>query len=690
MNRLADSQSPYLLQHASNPVDWWPWGQAAFDEAKRRNVPVLLSVGYSACHWCHVMARESFEDEETARLVNADFVAVKVDREERPDVDAVYMEAVQAATGQGGWPMTVFLTPDARPFYFGTYFPPGPRHGMPSFRQVLEGVRTAWTDRREEVDDVAGRISRDLAARTISVDAPRPPGAEEMGAALLGLTRDFDAVRGGFGGAPKFPPSMALEFLLRHHARTGSDGALEMVRVTCEAMRRGGIYDQLGGGFARYSVDAEWVVPHFEKMLYDNALLCRVYAHLWRSTGADEARVVALETADFMVRELGTAEGGFASALDADSEDPQDAAGGHAEGAYYVWTPAQLAEVLGEEDGARAARWFGVTDSGTFEGGASVLRLPEEQPEGEGEAGPGPGAAEGERFEDVRRRLFEARAQRPRPERDDKVVTAWNGLAVAALAETGAYFDRPDLVEAARRAARLLAGPHTHDEGRRLMRTSRDGTPGTSEGVLEDYADVAEGYLTLYAVTGETEWLERAGTLLGTVLERFAAEDGTLYDTADDAERLIRRPQDPTDNAVPSGWNAAAGALLSYAAYTGDHRYREAATRALGVVRELAGRVPRFIGWGLAVGEALLDGPREVAVVGAGAAGEVLHRAALLSSAPGAVVAVGAPGASGAAEVPLLADRGLVDGRPAAYVCRGFVCAAPVTDPEALEAALRT
>ncbi|MDF4253738.1 thioredoxin domain-containing protein [Streptomyces sp. WMMB303] len=673
MNRLAGVTSPYLLQHADNPVDWWPWSTEAFEEARRREVPVLLSVGYASCHWCHVMARESFEDEATARLMNEGFVSVKVDREERPDVDAVYMEAVQAATGQGGWPMTVFLTPDGEPFYFGTYFPPEPRHGMPSFRQILEGVRTAWQDRHDEVADVASRISADLAGRSIRLSGePQPPGAEEMGAALLGLTKDFDARWGGFGGAPKFPPPMVLEFLLRHHARTGSEGALQMASATCEAMARGGIHDQLGGGFARYSVDAEWVVPHFEKMLYDNALLCRVYARLWRATGSEQARDVALRTADFLVRELGTAEGGFASALDADSDDGH---GGHAEGAYYVWTPAQLTEVLGEADGELAAECFHVTEEGTFEGGASVLQLPDRETP----------LLDADRFASVRRRLFEARAERPRPARDDKVVTAWNGLAVAALAETGAWFGRPDLVEAAAGAAALLAEVHTSDAGRRLVRTSRDGVPGSSAGVLEDYGDVAEGYLTLYAVTGEAEWLTRAGALLDTVLERFAGADGALFDTADDAEQLIRRPQDPTDNAVPSGWNAAAAALLTYGAYTGEHRYREAAERALGVVRELAARAPRFLGWGLAAGEALLDGPREVAVVGEEPGG-ALHRAALLSGAPGAVVAVGVPGASG---VPLLRDRGLVDGNPAAYVCRGFVCAAPVTDPEALDAALR-
>jgi len=675
-NRLADETSPYLLQHADNPVDWWPWSEGAFQEARRREVPVLLSVGYASCHWCHVMAHESFEDDETAGYLNDHFVSVKVDREERPDVDSVYMEAVQAATGQGGWPMTVFLTPEAEPFYFGTYFPPAPRHSMPSFRQVLEGVATAWTDRREEVADVAGRIVRDLSARGIRYDQPEPPGPEELAAALLELTRDFDAARGGFGGAPKFPASMALEFLLRHHARTGSDGALEMVQQSCEAMARGGIYDQLAGGFARYSVDAGWVVPHFEKMLYDNALLCRVYAHAWRTTGSDLTRRIALETADFMVRELGTAQGGFASALDADSDDGQ---GRHREGAYYVWTPAELTEALGEQDARWALGYYGVTQEGTFEEGASVLQLPD-----------GEEQSDAARVESVRERLLRVREQRPRPERDDKVVAAWNGLAVAALAETGAYFERPDLIEAASTAAHLLTELHMSADGR-LVRTSRDGAAGPSVGVLEDYADVAEGLLSLYSVTGETSWLERAGVLLETVLGHFTAADGTLYDTADDAEALIRRPQDPTDSATPSGWTAAAQALLSYAAYTGSTRHRDAAETALGIVRALAHRAPRFIGWGLAAAEAALDGPREVAVVGphSDPGTGALHRTALLATAPGAVVAKGEPGSSAGLDVPLLRDRPLLDGRPTAYVCRNFTCDAPTADPEVLERSLR-
>ncbi|WP_042403575.1 thioredoxin domain-containing protein [Streptacidiphilus carbonis] len=670
-NRLAQSTSPYLRQHADNPVGWWEWSAAAFAEARRRDVPILLSVGYSSCHWCHVMAHESFEDAGLAGYLNEHFVAVKVDREERPDVDAVYMEAVQAATGQGGWPMTVFLTPGGEPFYFGTYFPPEPRHGMPSFRQVLEGVAAAWRDRRDEVAEVSARIVADLAGRgdVYGAAGQRPPTAAELRQAAVALGREYDDKRGGFGGAPKFPPSMALEFLLRHHASTGSAEALRMVEGSCAAMARGGIHDQLGGGFARYSVDSEWVVPHFEKMLYDNALLLRVYLHLWRATGSDLARRVTLRTADFLLAELRTPEGGFASALDADSAGPD---GRNHEGAFYAWTPAQLAEALGPEDAVRAAALFGVTAAGTFEGGASVLQLPED-------------CDDAEWFASVRDRLLAARAERPRPARDDKVVAAWNGLAIAALAETGALLERPEYLEAALAAADLLVAVHlTPEPEGRLLRTSRDGRPGANAGVLEDYADTAEGFLALYSVTGDESWLTLSGVLLDTVLSRFTDEaSGALYDTASDAERLIRRPQDPTDNAVPSGWTAAAGALLGYAALTGSERHRTAAERALGVVTALGPRAPRFIGWGLAVAEALVDGPREIAVVGPadhpGTA--ALRRTALLATAPGAVLAVGEPDATA---VPLLTDRPLRDGLPTAYVCRRFSCDAPVTDPVAL------
>ncbi|MEV0495824.1 thioredoxin domain-containing protein [Streptomyces atratus] len=663
-NRLAHASSPYLLQHADNPVDWWQWEPDAFEEASRRNVPVFLSVGYSSCHWCHVMAHESFEDEATAALMNEHFVSVKVDREERPDVDAVYMEAVQAATGQGGWPMSVFMTPDGEPFYFGTYFPPEPRHGMPSFRQVLEGVQSAWTSRREEVGEVAEKITRDLAGRQLDHGAGGLPGEAELAQALLGLTREYDSATGWLGGGDtKFPPSMVIEFLLRHHGRTTSEGALEIAEGLCDAMARSSLFDQLGGGFHRYVLRQRpngALVPHFEKMLYDNALLCRVYAHLWRATGSDLARRVALETADFIVGELRTAEGGFASALDADSED---GGGRHVEGAFYVWTPAQLREALGEQDAVFAAEYFGVTEAGTFEEGASVLQLPRTDD-----------AVDPDRAAGVRARLLAAREERARPGRDDKVVAAWNGLAIAALAETGAYFDRPDLIERATEAADLLVRVHMGDNAR-LSRTSRDGRAGDNAGVLEDYGDVAEGFLALAAVTGEGVWLEFAGFLLDIVLQHFTGEGGQLYDTADDAEQLIRRPQDPTDSATPAGWTAAAGALLSYAAHTGSEAHRAAAESALGVVKALGPRVPRFIGWGLAVAEALLDGPREVAV--AGPVGGALHRTALLGRAPGAVVAAGE---TGGAEFPLLVDRPMADGAPTAYVCRHFVCEAPTTD----------
>jgi len=675
-NRLAQATSPYLLQHADNPVDWWPWEAGAFEEARRRNVPVFLSVGYSACHWCHVLAKESFEDEAVAAYMDAHFVSVKVDREERPDVDAVYMEAVQAATGQGGWPMSVFMTPDGEPFYFGTYFPPEARHGMPSFRQVLEGVHSAWTDRRDEVGEVAEKITRDLAGRELSIAGDGVPTEETQARSLLQLTGDIDPASGWFKGDTKFPPSMVVEFLLRHHARTDSVAAREMAEGLCGAMARSSLYDQAGGGFHRYVLTAQpggALVPHFEKMLYDNALLCRVYAHLWRSTGSDLARRVALETADFMVRELRTNEGGFASAFDADSDDGN---GKHVEGAYYVWTPAQLREVLGEQDAELAADYFGVTEEGTFEEGASVLQLPQSE-----------GVFDAERIASIRARLLEARGERPAPGRDDKVVAAWNGLAVAALAETGAYFDRPDLVEAALGAADLLVRLHL-DEHARLARTSKDGRVGANAGVLEDYADVSEGFLALASVTGEGVWLEFAGFLLDHVLVQFTDEEsGTLYDTAADAEKLIRRPQDPTDNATPSGWSAAAGALLSYAAQTGAEPHRAAAERALGVVKALGPRAPRFIGWGLATAEALLDGPREVAVVGPAddPATKELHRAALLATAPGAVVAVGAPDSD---ELPLLAERLLVSGEPTAYVCRNFTCDAPTTDVDRLREAL--
>jgi hypothetical protein len=674
-NRLAGSTSPYLFQHADNPVDWWPWGDEAFDLARERDVPVLLSVGYAACHWCHVMAHESFEDDATAQYLNQRFVAIKVDREERPDVDAVYMAAVQAMTGQGGWPMTAFLTPAGQPFYAGTYFPPDPRHGMPSFRQVLEAVWQTWTQRRGDVDQAATSIAAEL-GRQSPPAGTAAPDAEGLDAAAQRLATEFDQQHGGFGRAPKFPPSMVLEFLLRHHARTGDAASLEMVETTCDRMARGGIYDQLAGGFARYSVDREWVVPHFEKMLYDNALLLRVYAHLWRSTGSEFAARIARETAEFLLRDLHTPEGGFASSLDADT-----VIGGHSvEGATYVWTPAQLRDVLGETDGRWAADLLGVTESGTFEGAASTLQLRHDPDDRD-------------RWAAVRERLLRARVTRPQPARDDKVVAGWNGLAVAALADAGTLLGEPSWVDAAVACADLLVHLHLDDAGR-MRRVSRAGHPSPHAGLLEDYANAAEGFLELVTATSDPVWLSFAEQMLDVIINRHVATEGGFFDTADDAtdSRLagIRRPQDPTDNATPSGWSAAAGALLTFSAYTGSARHRDAAERALGVYDPLGAEAPRFAGWGLAVAEALAAGPAEVAIVGSPADPRTveLRAAALRSTSPGVAIVAGDPSDPAAQGVPLLRDRGLVDGIPAAYVCRGFVCERPTTDPAELTATL--
>ena len=686
-NRLASATSPYLQQHAGNPVDWFQWGEEAFAEARRRDVPLLVSVGYAACHWCHVMAHESFEDPATAAYLNEHFVAVKVDREERPDVDAVYMEATRTMTGGGGWPMTVFATPDGDPFFCGTYFPARPLRGMPAFGQVLGAMHEAWSERRDDVDTTAAAVREALAGLEPRVGlpgtAPRDVGA--FGRVLRALAETYDIDRGGFGGAPKFPPSMLLEWLLRHSAdssRPGAQQALAMAAGTLEAMARGGMYDQLGGGFARYSVDAGWVVPHFEKMLYDNALLLRVYAHWWRATGSSLARRVVEETAGWMLGELRTREGGFASALDADSPGLDD---NPREGAFSVWTLRELVEVLGPDDGPWAAAVWGVTEAGTFEHGSSVLQLRIE---------PRPGDAD--RYASVRSRLFAARSSRPRPARDDKVVAAWNGLAIAALADAGDLFARPDWVDAAATTAELLLGLHVHRDGRvlRVARTSRDGVVGTAPGVLEDYADLAEGALALYRATGEPRWVGRAGELLEEVLDRFDDGAGGFYDTAFDETdavlQRIRRPRDPADGPTPSGQAAAAGALLTYAALTGSNRHREAAERALAELLVLAELYPRAAGWALAVAEAVLDGPREVAVVGPAGERETeaLRRVVVLATAPGAVLATG-PGASPdaaahEANVALLRDRPMLGGRPTAYVCRGFVCDRPTTDPDDL------
>ena len=666
VNRLAAATSPYLLQHATNPVDWHEWGDDAFAEAQRRDVPVLLSVGYAACHWCHVMAHESFEDPATAGLMNAGFVNVKVDREERPDVDAVYMEAVQAMTGHGGWPMTAFLTPEGRVFYAGTYFPPEQRGQMPGFHQVLDAVTDAWQSRRDEVESTGRRIAEQLASRSV-ISGPRPPSPEELDAAVSVIAREYDHVHGGFGTQPKFPPSMTVEWLLRHHHRTGHADAVHMVSGTCEAMARGGMYDQIGGGFARYSVDRFWAVPHFEKMLYDNALLLGVYLHWWVATTSPLARRVVEQTAQHLLGDLRTPQGGFASALDADTES--------VEGLTYVWTPAQLVEVLGPDDGSWAAELLGVTAHGTFERGTSTLQLPHD-PDDEA------------RWLVMRERLRAARAERPQPSRDDKVVAAWNGLAIAALAEAGVVLAEPRWLEAASEAAALLVDVHW--DGARLLRVSRDGVAGAPAGVLEDYASVADGLLVLGGLTGEARWVVTARALLDVALTQFTA-DGEVFDTASDATdpRLGRRPSDPTDNAYPSGRSALAHALLRAHAVTGEGRYSSAADAAMGTAQALATRAPRFVSWGLAAAESAAAGPLEIAVVGQTSEDRApLLRAALRHAPPGTAVVAGPADPAGTSPVPLLRHRDLVNGQPAAYVCRQFVCGAPVTTPDDLAVAL--
>lgn len=651
-NELAGATSPYLRQHADNPVHWKQWSPDALAEAARRDVPILLSVGYAACHWCHVMAHESFEDEQVAAAMNQ-FVCIKVDREERPDLDAVYMNATVAMTGHGGWPMTCFLTPDGRPFFCGTYFP------KPQFLQLLAAVGQTWQQRRDEVEQASDHITGELRQMSAGLSGGGPEIAPALcDHAVAALLREEDTARGGFGGAPKFPPSALLEALLRTHERTGSPVPLGTVRRTCTAMARGGLYDQLAGGFARYSVDAEWLVPHFEKMLYDNALLLRVYAHWARRTGDPLARRITAETAAFLIDDLMSGDM-FTSSLDA------DAAG--VEGSTYVWTPGQLRDVLGEDDGDWAARVFAVTEQGTFEHGMSVLQLP-------ADFDPLPGEAQ--RFARVRAALLAARLNRPQPGRDDKVVTAWNGLAITALAEASVALDDPALLEVARRCAAAVVGLHMADG--RLRRTSLGGQLGESAAILEDYAMLATGLLAIYQLTAEADWLDRATGLIDLALDHFADPDrpGRWFDTADDAEQLMVRPADPTDGATPSGAASIAEALLT-AAHIVDAdragRYGEAAAETLLAHSTLLARAPRSAGHWLAVAEAAVRGPLQVAVATAGSDSELL--AAARRMAPGGTVVVGGPVDSSA----LLAGRDRVRGADAAYVCRGRVCDLPVT-----------
>ncbi|OBG65438.1 thioredoxin domain-containing protein [Mycobacterium sp. E3339] len=657
-NTLRLATSPYLRQHADNPVHWQQWTPQALAAAAERDVPILLSIGYAACHWCHVMAHESFEDDAVAAAMNAGFVCIKVDREERPDLDAVYMNATVALTGHGGWPMTCFLTPDGRPFFCGTYYP------KDGFLQLLSAVSATWEQRRAEVEEASDHIAGELRAMAGGLPSGGPAVAPELcDHTVASVLADQDAVHGGFGGAPKFPPSALLEALLRNHERTGSPEALRAVAHTATAMARGGIYDQLAGGFARYSVDNAWVVPHFEKMLYDNALLLRAYAHWARRTGDPLARRVAAQTARFLLEDL--ADGAmFTSSLDADADGR--------EGSTYVWTPEQLTQALGPDDGPWAATVFAASSTGSFEHGTSVLQLPADPDDPQ-------------RLERVRAALLAARLTRPQPGRDDKVVTSWNGLAITALAEASVALDDPGLADAAQACAAALLGLHVVDG--RLRRASLARVVGDSAAILEDHAMLATGLLALYQLTADAAWLTAATGLLDTALQRFAdpQQPGRWFDTADDAERLMLRPADPLDGATPSGASSITEALLT-AAHLVDgeraDRYLRAAADALDAHSVLLERAPRSAGHWLAVAEAAVRGPLQIAVAGDPARSALLAHARRL--APGGAIVVGGEKDSSA----LLAGRDRVSGADAAYVCRGRVCDLPVTAAEDLARAL--
>ncbi len=649
MNRLAAETSPYLLQHAGNPVDWLPWGEEAFERARRDDRPILLSIGYSACHWCHVMAHESFEDDETARLMNELFVNVKVDREERPDVDSLYMDAVVALTGHGGWPMTVFLTPEGEPFYGGTYYPPEPRHGMPAFREVLTAVAEAYRERREAVGRSAAQLV-EAVRRSGEVQASSEPLTEAvLREAVAALGRSFDPEWGGFGGAPKFPPASALEFLLRAHRRFGDDLSLALATRTLDGMALGGMWDEVGGGFHRYSVDARWLVPHFEKMLYDNALLAGAYLHGWAVTGEARYREVAERTVEYVLRELSLDEGGFASAQDADTDG--------VEGLTFTWTPDELAAELGEGREELLQ---------PFEHGRSILR--------------------GRLTPDERARLLAVRERRPQPARDDKAVASWNGLMLAALAEAALRLERPDWLARARRLAEFLLGEVSTGDGR-LARTFRAGQ-AKHAGVLEDYADVANGLLELHAADGDGRWLEEARRLALLAVELFADDErGGFWHGSSEGEQLVARKKELDDHPTPSGNAMLAYVLLRLSRIDGD---AELERRAVGVLRLVRGgleRVPSAFGHSLVVLDLHLSPPRELAIVGPRGeeATRELARAALARWQPDTVVAwsegLGDERAQG---VPLLVGKDTVDGRPAVYVCERFACLAPVTDPSAL------
>ena len=650
-NRLAYETSPYLLQHKDNPVDWYPWGEEALARARDEDKPILLSIGYSACHWCHVMERESFEDPETAGLMNEHFVCIKLDREERPDLDAIYMEACQAMTGSGGWPLNVFLTPEQVPFYAGTYFPPESRMGMPGWRAVLEAVADAWEKRRDEIRAGGDRIAERLRGGALLAPSKEPLDPRALGEAVAGLRSQYDRAHGGFGGAPKFPPASALEFLLRR-------GETEMTSHTLRAMASGGMYDQVGGGFARYSVDPYWLVPHFEKMLYDNALLARAYLHGWQVTDEPLFRRVCEETLDWALKEMRAPDGGFFSAFDADSEG--------VEGKFYVWTIAELREALaGEPDLDEAIAWFGATDRGNFEGRNIPVR--------------GPGTPD--RLDDWRRRLYEARARRVWPGLDDKRLTSWNAMVISALADAGAVLERRDYLEAAGGAAGFVLSDLRDGEAR-LLRTWKDGQAKLNA-YLEDHAFLLEALISLYEATFEPRWFAEARALADTMIERFADdENGGFFETSTDHERLVARRKDLEDHPIPSGNASAAYGLLRLAALTGEHEYEARAVSILRLLNELAPRHPQAFGHLLQAFDFHLSPVKEVALVGEEL--RPLERVVRGTFRPHLVLAATSPTAE-ANGVPLLEGRSPVNGRPAAYVCEHFACKAPVTEPAELE-----
>jgi hypothetical protein len=678
-NRLSKETSPYLLQHAHNPVDWYPWGEEALERARSENKPILLSIGYSACHWCHVMEHESFENEEIARLMNENFINIKVDREERPDLDQIYMNAVQLMTGHGGWPMTVFLTPEGVPFYGGTYFPPVDRYNMPGFPRLLMGVADAYRSKPDEITQTAVSMLGELRRMGGARESTAALSTDLLDAALRGTIRNYDPTHGGFGSAPKFPAPMNLEFLLRVYHRTRQPDVLEMVEHTCRRMAEGGLYDQLGGGFHRYSTDARWLVPHFEKMLYDNALLSRLYLHVYQLTNDDFYRRIAEETFDYVLREMTDERGGFYSTQDADSE-------GH-EGKFFVWTPAEIRDILGEEDGALFCAYYDVTEGGNFEG-QSILNVKRRAEDAARDAG-----TTVERLNEAlargRRELFAARERRIKPQRDEKVLTAWNGLMLASFAEAAAILGRDDYLEAAKRNAQFVLDNLRRDS--LLLRTYKDGQARLNA-YLEDYAFYTDGLLALYEATGELRWLEEARFLADKMNEEFWDEqEGGYFYTGQSHEELIVRSKDFMDNATPSGNSVAADVLLRLATLTGNDDYSRRAVTIFRLLRDQLMRYPSAFGRLLGALDFYLSSPKEIVIVGArGEAGtQALIREVWKTYLPNKVVVQAEEHDEAAAEtVPLLRDRSMVDGLATAYVCEHYTCQRPVTTASELAAQL--